>query len=302
MTNEKRQRDQYARSVKSEFSDELINTYLLRPIAGLLVKFLYPTPVTPNQLTATAIFIGACAAGFYAIGEYPTTIIAGLLVTMKDLLDSADGQLARAKNLFSRRGRFLDSIGDFAVNVLLFWAITLSLYQRDPSSQIVLLGFAGFLGITLRVSYHVFYHVSYLHLENLYTRNRLLEEIRQEDREGDPTALRLQEIFLLIYLWQDKMMDRIDQWSKSSADQLADSDQRWFDRLWYSDRTGLRLSGFLGFGTELALLTVCSLFNELHLYLWLNLLLMNGIWIATILYRKAFLGPALLRACRRGRK
>lgn len=285
---------QYSRSLKSDVSDELINTYLLRPIAGVIVRVVYSTSITPNQLTIAAMIVGLFAAVLYSVGEYQTTAIAGALVTLKDLLDSADGQLARAKNVFSRRGRFIDSIGDFFVDLLVFGAITVSLYNKEPSPNIFLLGVAGFLGITLRVSYHVFYHVSFLHLEDRYQTNRLIEEIREEDRRGDRVALRLQQIFLVIYSWQDKLMYRIDEWSKSAAGQLSAEMQRLFNQRWYSGRFGLRLSGFLGFGSELALLTICSLFNELYLYLWLNLLVMNGIWVASILYRKFFLAPALL--------
>ena len=49
----------------------------------------------------------------------------------------------------------------------------------------------------------------------------------------------------------------------------------------------------MGFGTEFALLTLCSLCNALELYLFLNVFLMNGIWIASILYRRTILAPGL---------
>jgi hypothetical protein len=296
MSQEERARYQYVRSLKSDHSDELINTHLLRPIAGVIVKLLYPTSTTPNQVTVAAVIVGFCAALFYAVGDYRTTIVAGILVTLKDLLDSADGQLARAKDLYSRRGRFIDSVGDVVVDALLFGAITFALSRAEFSLHIILLGIAGLVGITLRVSYHVFYHVSYLHLENLYQMNRLLEDIREDDLRGDPVALRLQRVFLLVYAWQDRLMCRIDGWSKSRLRRLSTADRQESDRLWYSDRIGLRLSGFLGLGTELALLTVCSLFNSLKLYLWLNLLLMNLIWILAVLYRKLILAPVLLKA------
>ena len=42
-------------------------------------------------------------------------------------------------------------------------------------------------------------------------------------------------------------------------------------------------------GTELFLLTVCSLFNRLELYLYLNVLLMNGVLLSNLVYRKVFL-------------
>lgn len=276
MTNEYR----YRASVKSHLSDELINTYVLRPIAGQLVRLLFNTRVTPNQVTIAAIIAGICAAVFYALGTREAVIAGGLLVTLKDLLDSADGQLARAKSLYSRTGRFLDSIGDVIVNALLFGAIGLSLFQASGDWTMMVFSVVGFAGMTLRVSYHVFYQVSYLHLEGKYEQNRLIEEITDDDRKGDKTVLRLQRIFVAIYGWQDRMMLRIDYWCRGGR---MDED---FRQRWYSDLLGLRLSGLFGFGTELFLLTVCSLLNRLELYLWLNIGLMNALVILSIVYRR----------------
>ena len=119
----------YKKTLKSTLSDELINTYLLRPIAGVVVWAIYPTPITPNQLTIASTVAGLIAAGFYLHNEAAFTAIAGLLVTLKDLLDSADGQLARARQQYTRIGRFLDSIGDFVVDVVVFGAIGWVLYS-----------------------------------------------------------------------------------------------------------------------------------------------------------------------------
>ena len=269
-------------------ADEIINIYLLRPLAALVVWLLYPTPVTPNQVTFAAIIAG-CAAACAYLGQTPAAIaLAGALVTLKDVLDDADGQLARAKQLYSRRGRFIDSIGDFVVDVMLFGAITFVVYQRMPAFSTILLGAAAFLGITLRVSYHVYYQASFLHLEDRYILNRIVEKITDEDRAGDPVALRLQQVFGVLYNWQDRLMGEVDRWSFGSEPaQKARA-------AWYGDRAGLRLSGLMGFGTEFALLTVCSLSNALELYLLLNVFLMNGIWLASILYRRTILAPGIL--------
>jgi len=281
----------FRQSLKSEslYSDEIINTYVLRPLAGIIVWLVYPTRVTPNHITITAAVVGFMAAILYTL-DTPTAIaVAGLSVTMKDILDDADGQLARAKELYSRRGRFLDSIGDFLVNVTVFSSITWVVYQSHPSLTTILLGVLSLLGITLRVSYHVFYQVSFLHKENRYKLNRLAEGITDEDLKGDRVALRLQSIFLWIYGWQDRMMERIDRWCRAGV-----PEGKWDG--WYSDRTGLRVSGLIGFGTEYAVLTLCSLFNSLYLYLLFNVLLMNGVWAGSILYRKAKLAPELRAA------
>jgi len=282
----------YRASVKSDVSDELINTYLLRPAAGLIVRVLYYTTVTPNQVTIASTIAGLCAAVAYLPGTPIAYVIAGILVTVKDLLDSADGQLARAKNVHSRTGRFLDSIGDFIVDAAVFPAIGWSLYQSTGRLFLPVLALAGLAGITFRVSYHVFYQVQFLHLHDQYRQNRVTEEVTSADRETESAVLRLQKIFQVIYGWQDRLVMRIDAWARNqrSGDEFLIQ--------WYADTAALRMSGFLGFGTELFLLMVCSVLNRLELYLWLNCLLMNGILLGSILYHRVVL-TARIRA-RRG--
>ena len=279
---------EYKKSLKSSLSDELINTHLLRPLAGLIVWALYRTPITPNQVTIASTIAGLVAAGLYLKNEALYTAAAGLCVTLKDVLDSADGQLARAKQQYSRIGRFLDSIGDFVVDVAVFGAIGWVLFSSSGDWRMIVLSILGLVGITLRVSYHVFYQTSFLHLEEKYQVNRVTEDITINDLSGDPIALRLQKVFQFIYGWQDRLMLRVDTWCRRGrADQI-------FLSAWYSDRKGLRLSGFVGFGTELFLLMVCSVFNELTLYLVLNVFLMSGIVMLSVFYRRSNLSVALL--------
>jgi phosphatidylglycerophosphate synthase len=279
----------YRNSIKSVKSDELINTYLLRPIAGIIVRVIYSTPITPNQITILSIASGIAAALFYAKGTADAFVTAGLLVTLKDILDSADGQLARAKQQYSRAGRFLDSLGDFVVNVAVFGSIGWTLYTMNGDWFMLFLAFFGLAGISLRVSYHVFYQVHFLHLQNQYENNRSTEEIRMEDLSQGGIELMLQYAFQFIYGWQDRMMVRINEWSMGPHGRLSENGQREpseSERAWYSNTLALRISGLLGFGTELFLLTVCSVFNKLKLYLYLNLFLMNGILFLSIALRR----------------
>jgi len=276
----------YTSSVKSDISDEVINTYLLRPIAHQLVRFLYQTNVTPNQLTVASIVAGTAAALVYAFSGPAYVPVAGVLVTLKDLLDSADGQLARAKNLYSRFGRFLDSVGDFAVNLLVFAALSVALFRQTGWIPVFLGGVLGFLGISLRVSYHVFYQTSYLHLQSAYSVNRVNEEIRQQDLEGDTRTLMMHRLFLLLYGWQDRWMTRIDAWSMNGVPEEKHPD-------WYGDRCALMLSGLFGLGTELFLLMLFSLAGRLDLYLIVNIVVMNALWVTCVGYRRVVLGRRL---------
>ncbi|MCC6399051.1 MAG: CDP-alcohol phosphatidyltransferase family protein, partial [Bacteroidetes bacterium] len=278
----------YQSSIKSDVSDELINTYLLRPIAHQFVRLLYRTSVTPNQVTAASIVAGFASAAVFALGGPTWYPLAGLLVTSKDLLDSIDGQLARAKQMFSRLGRFLDSLGDIAVNLAVFGAVSLSLYHDSGQPFLFVLAIAGFLGTTLRVSYHVFYQTSFLHLQNAYPTNRVVEEVQQVDSLEDSHTRMMQRLYLVLYGWQDRLMVRIDQWSQKGLG-------TFHPELWYGDRIALRLSGFLGLGTELFILMIFSLFRELEWYLVVNVVGLNAAWACNIFYRKAILTRQLRR-------
>lgn len=273
----------YDLSVKSHVSDELINVYFVRPVAGLLVRALYHTPITPNQVTLAATLSGFTAATLYSLANPTATMWAAAFVMLKDLLDSADGQLARATQKFSRAGRFLDSIGDFLVNLAVFGTIGYVLSVESGSVLHIALASIGFIGITLRVSYHVYYQTSFLHLQRLYPANRVTEEIREEDLRTDRKTLVLQHMFQLLYGWQDRLMVRIDMWCRGRGGHTVREQD------WLADRVGLHLSGCLGLGTELFLLTMCSAVNQLTWYLYCNLGLMNALWLANIWYRRKVL-------------
>jgi phosphatidylglycerophosphate synthase len=276
----------YESSLKSDISDEPINIYVIRPIAHQFVRGLYHSRITPNQVTGASIVAGIAAAAVYLLAGPVYIPLAGLLVTLKDILDSADGQLARAKEMYSRFGRFLDSIGDFAVNLFIFAAISLSIFEQTGEGSVFLLGLLGFLGISLRVSYHVFYQTSYLHLLSSYTVNRLTEEVRKEDLDADAWALRLQKLFVVLYGWQDRLMMSLDlQCRRGISDQHIDR--------WYGDPTALRLSGFQGLGTELFFVMIFSIVSRLDLYLVFNLVGLNALWGCSIAYRRLLLARQL---------
>ncbi len=283
----------YASSVKSALSDELINTYLIRPLAGLMVWALYYTRVTPNHLTIASLGAGMAAAYMYAQGTPSDTIVAGLLVSLKDILDSADGQLARAKQQYSRFGRFLDAVGDVIVNLLVFGAIGYALFVQTGSITFPALALLAFLGTTLRVSYHVFYHTAFLHLQSSYTVNRLTEEIREEDLRAGRATLTLQRVYQAVYGWQDRCVARLDTWCRG---ELREKEKR--DLLWYGDVLALRLSGLMGMGTELAILTLFSLATRLETYLLFNIIVGNMVGLASLAYRRLILRRRINRVVR----
>ncbi len=271
----------YRSSVKSDLSDELVNTYLQRPVAGLVTYALASLPVTPNQVTLVSTLCGI-AGGVALMAEPAQLLPAALLFYLKDIFDSADGQLARATGQFSRRGRFWDSLGDYAVNAMLFAGIAAALVHEGAAPVwALLISVAGWLGVNLRVSYQVFYQTSYLHHFGAYETNRVTEELREEDLAQDALTVRLQKTFLFLYGWQDRLIAAIDAACRRMRGRPAAD-------AWYTDRTGLRFNSLFGMGSEFVALALCLASGSLHAYLLVTLVGFNAVWGAAIVYRLFF--------------
>lgn len=286
----------YEQSVKSDVSDELVNVWLQRPLAGLVTRAVYSTSLTPNHLTIIAVILGIVGGVLLASDAMKLTA-AAICFYLKDVFDSADGQLARAKQLYSRRGRFLDSIGDFVVNLFLFGGVFIALHHDGiPLFSALIIGIIGFLGVSTRVSYHVFYQTSYLHSRNEYLTNRITEDFRKEDYSEDKVTMELQRTFILLYGWQDKLMESLDKWSGQEVRSASTASSAQ----WYGDETGLRLGGFLGIGTEFVLLTACLLLGSVWLYLFFSMIVLNGVWMVTICYRRVVLAGRMRGAREKG--
>jgi hypothetical protein len=219
------------------------------------------------------------AGGIILFTNESSLITAAILFYLKDIFDSADGQLARAKQMFSRRGRFYDSIGDYIVNVFLFTGL-LSWMMRYGYSMhtAVLFSAAGFIGVNLRVSFHVYYQTAYLHRQNTYLNNRLTEEVRTGDELLDATTRTLQKIFLWMYGWQDRLVG----WWDSRLVQGLDKQQM---QQWYENRAVLFLNGWIGIGTEYVGLTLCLIFGSPVSYIFYTLGVLNSIWMMLLAFR-----------------
>ena len=92
--------------------DALINRHVSLRITRLLAR----TPITPNQVTVTALLIGLVAAALLVTGARTAVLIAGPLIALQSIVDSCDGELARLRFQFSKLGQWLDNVADDVVD------------------------------------------------------------------------------------------------------------------------------------------------------------------------------------------
>jgi len=121
-----------------------------RPIAKVIASSLKNTQFTPIHVTIAFIISGLIGIAFMLNGHYWW---AGFFIISKSILDAADGELARMKNTPSYTGRYLDSVSDIILNMLIFLAI-----HTITDSHI---GFTllAFLGLQLQGTLYNYYYV-----------------------------------------------------------------------------------------------------------------------------------------------
>jgi phosphatidylglycerophosphate synthase len=242
------------------------------------VRLLYPTSVTPNQITFLSLVFGLASAGFY-ISEIPNALVWGAVFLYgKVFLDNVDGNLARVRGTTSRFGRFLDSLTDFLVTVLVYIAVTLYLVRQTGMPEYWILGLLGLLACFLQSTFFVFYLVNYTSRVGSYDKNRVDESVTEEDRadveerKADLWDLRLQTLFVWIYGWQDKVVEQLDGLCRRLA-RVPDTEEAM--RCWYSDRKFLAWISPLCLCTNNIMLVIFSLIGQLELFLILLISLME---------------------------
>ncbi|HSA96274.1 MAG TPA: CDP-alcohol phosphatidyltransferase family protein [Acidobacteriota bacterium] len=159
----------YQKSLKTTRAHPFLRKYLpadrliVRPCASLVVRAVYRTRVTPNDLTLASFFLALIAGLVYLLGRPLFFAIGGCLAMLSTIFDNADGMLARSKNMASRYGAyldlFLDRIADFAVLA----GITFGVYRATLHPRVLMLGLMT-IGL-------YFLQVSLYYLANVYAGN-----------------------------------------------------------------------------------------------------------------------------------
>ena len=208
----------------------------------------------------------------------------------KVFLDNVDGNLARVRGTSSRFGRFFDSLTDFAITVLVYIGVSFYLVQKTGDAKFWFLGLFGLLVCFLQSTFFVFYLVSYTSRVGSYDKNRVDESITEEDHmaaEGDESLkwdLRLQTLFVWVYGWQDRLIEKLDFMSRKLAG-VTETDEALHE--WYSDRFFLTAISPLCLCTNNAILAIFSILGQVELFLILLITVINFYWI-NILALKTF--------------
>jgi hypothetical protein len=273
---------EYKSSLKKIEVEEIFDLYFYRPLAFLLVKAIYSTSITPNQLTVVSMLFGVIGGFFYSIGSFTANYIGAILILFYNVFDCSDGQLARLKKNGTPVGRILDGIADYVVSTAVYFGIAFGFASNSSNSLLwwIITAGAGFSN-ALQAGLLDFYRTRYL--DFLLNRVSVLDEglkvFEEEfDRLKNVRGKYFDKVVIWIYLKysavQQKITNPKTRYESSisiSAESYAQKN-KWLIRLWT----------FLGPTTQWTFLIITSILNRLDIYL-LGILIVGNI-LAMIYY------------------
>ena len=273
----------YRESLKAIEAEEVFDLLIYRPIAFLFVKITYSTNITPNQVSSIAMLSGVIAGVLFGAGTYNYLIAGGVFYFTGNVLDCADGQIARLKKNGTKTGRIIDGFIDYVVSTAVFIGIGIGLvkYSNDGLYIWTLTVLAG---ISSAVQAFCFDLYRNKFLENVYGKFSSLEnEIKEFEEEGerirDIRGKNLDKFLIAIYLIYTHLQIKLQpRKTKEEVKEIATVPQEYYRK----NKLLLRLWSLAGSTTHITVCIFCAFINKLEWYLLVCLIPMNALII--ILY------------------
>ncbi|MDQ3020759.1 MAG: CDP-alcohol phosphatidyltransferase family protein [Bacteroidota bacterium] len=273
---------EFKQSLKTVDSEEILDLIIFRPISFVLVKLIYNTNITPNQISSVALMFGILTGILYGFGTHEFFIFASVSFIICNTLDCMDGQLARLKKNGTKIGRVVDGFIDYITSISVFVGIGIAITSitGDAFYSWTLTIAAG---ISKALQNMFFDHYRNMYLENVYHKVSSLEEEIEEyseekERLKNVKGKYLEKFLISIYLAYSNF-----QKNSTKHIELNVTPEEYKSK----NKLLLRCWSWLGSTTHMVLLIVFSVINRIDLYLIVTITLGNFIFIILMVWQKS---------------
>jgi len=263
--------------------EENLDRYFFRPVAMLLTELFHRLRMTPNQVSILGMLVGVACAPFLP-GVSPASKGAAIsLLWIAEILDAADGQLARRTASPSRYGRVLDGFCGAVVAMTVYATIGVTLYRRTGHWIFLALAPLSLMANGLHSVLYDFYRMEYMRIvDKRRPRNPETPEALARAREAARRSAGLIQRALLLMHHQ---FAQRQVWATPTYQPLVAAVDRQFRRgeistrfaQCYRDRQRpmVRWWNYLGPNSHLLLITACVLVGRIEWVLWGNVIVFN---------------------------
>ena len=276
---------EYIGSLKSIEVEEILDLIFYRPLAFVFVKIIKNTGITPNQVTLWAMILGVIGGVFLATGVQSLFVYAAILFILYDVLDCADGQLARINKNGTPIGRVLDGLSDYVVNLIAYMGIGFGFAQNTDNPAIWwLLMIAAGLSNVFHASLLDYYRNRFLDIK-LSRKSVLDEELREFSEEYEQLkeypGNAGKKMLLRIYFFYSGIQRKMASGKESVFMQFPDA-----ELFVAKNKKIIHFWTYLGPTSQLSFLIICILLNRLDIYIIGLLTAANAIAIILLVIQK----------------
>lgn len=282
--------NEFKRCLKPIYIEEIFDLGFFRPLAFLLVKIVYPLPITPNHVTITGILAALAGGAALAQGTHQGFALGAGCFLIAVVLDCADGMLARLKGNGTKVGRVLDGLFDYVAMSTLLTGMVIGLNRTHaalPLNMWLLLAITALS--TMLQSVTVDYAKNQFIAHGLAMGRPITDEIEEFEQEherlrrikGNPVEIAL----IRTYIAYSKIQAR----SKKSTKTIYDQ-QDYFQK----NLLPVRLWTLIGPGTHRFIFILAALLYQPLIYFgFVNVV--GNLWMISLLLLQALIKPSLKR-------
>jgi hypothetical protein len=282
--------NEYKTSLKSFDVEEILDLVIYRPISFLFVKLIYKTKLTPNQLSVISMIFGMASFFLFYPGRYELIVAAGIAIFISNVIDCADGQLARLKKNGTKVGRIIDGFIDYITGMAIFLGIGAALYHITGSPWYSW-GIAAIGGFSRVLQNMFFDYYRNLYLQCVYNKvNNINAEIveftEEKERLKTVKGKSMDKFLVNIYLKYCSLQKK-----SASHVELNVTPEVYKQK----NKTLLRLWSWIGSTTHLTLVIIFCFVNRLDIYLIITIILGNLIFLVLLLVQKSVIKKLIIK-------
>ena len=267
---------EYRNSLKMPEVEELFDLFFYRPLAFLLVKLVYRTPITPNQLTIAAIVAGIAAGCFYAEGSPAYVAYGAVLFLLHNIIDCSDGQLARLKKNGTRAGRIIDGLADYISRGAVFIGLGIGHADHQYSLSlwwllVVITGISNLIHAALLDYYHNRFLDHVLQRKNTFEED--LDAFKEEYNAMKGQKNKWLDRFIILAYFEYLSLQTKITGKKEGEKLFQTTPQDYYQR----NRVAVKFWTLIGPSSQATALIICSFIHRFDIYFWAMIAGFNAI-------------------------
>jgi len=272
----------YKSTLKAVEAEELLDLIVYRPLAFVVTRLCYRTPITPNQISVASLGFGLLAGYLFWVGSPVAGLLAAASYFTCNVLDCADGQLARMRGTSSPFGFAVDGSIDYLASAAVFVGMAHHLVVQRPG-EYNWWWVATAAGLLYAWQCAILDRKRHDWLHRVHGRRRdTSEEIawmkEHLERYRKERSHAFERLLIWIYLAYMGVWTRLAA-GKQKHDQALPPQKLWAE----CQRPVLRMALWMGPTTQMSLIMLAGLTNRVDWFLWGSLVLGNGYAILVLL-------------------